>query len=145
MLVIQIVGRLVQQEHGRLLQKQFGQQHFGPLTAGEGGNIPIQAEGGKAVTGARNGQWISFDPYAPAGVSKLTARVAGKADGAIEVRTGSPDGPLLGTAKVSATSGWSEVSTAIGDVPQGADTLFLVFTGGDGALFDLDSFTVTTG
>ncbi|WP_030405905.1 PQQ-dependent sugar dehydrogenase [Streptomyces albus] len=133
--------------HGQSILQPKHRQAEHHTTAADGVTVGAvdQAEGGKAVTGARNGQWISFDPYAPAGVSKLTARVAGKADGAIEVRTGSPDGPLLGTAKVSATSGWSEVSTAIGDVPQGADTLFLVFTGGDGDLFDLDSFTVTTG
>ncbi|WP_369205581.1 PQQ-dependent sugar dehydrogenase [Streptomyces sp. PU-14G] len=133
--------------HGQsILQPKHRQaEHFTTSADGVTAGSAEGAEGGKAVTGAQNGQWIAYDPYAPTGVSKLTARVAGKADGAIEVRANAPDGPLLGTAKVTASDGWSDVSTDISGVPEGADKLYLVFTGGDGALFDLDSFTVTTG
>ncbi|NSC24648.1 carbohydrate-binding protein, partial [Streptomyces albus subsp. chlorinus] len=133
--------------HGQsVLQPEHRQaEHFTAAADGVTKGDVAGAEGGKAVTGVKNGQWIAYDPYAPAGVSKLTARVAGKADGTVEVRADAPDGPLLGTAKVSATSGWSEVSTAVSGAPEGADKLYLVFTGGGGALFDLDSFTVTTG
>lgn len=103
------------------------------------------AEGGKAVTGARNGQWIAFDPYSVNGVTKLTARVNAQAAGAIEVRAGAPDGPVVGTAQVAAGSGWGEVSADISGVPEGTGKLYLAFTGASGKLFDLDSFTVTTG
>lgn len=103
------------------------------------------AEGGKAVTGAQNGQWIGFDPYAVDDVTKLTARVNAQADGAIEVRAGAPDGPVVGTAQVGAGDGWAEASADISGVPDGTGKLYLAFTGGDGELFDLDAFTVTTG
>ncbi|MFI8850989.1 PQQ-dependent sugar dehydrogenase [Streptomyces sp. NPDC053499] len=133
--------------HGQsILQPKHRQaEHYSTAADGVTKGEAAGAEGGKAVTGAENGQWISYDPYRTGSVTKLTARVAGKAQGAIEVRAGAPDGPLLGTAQVTATDGWSEVSTGIAGAPDGADKLYLVFTGGDGALFDLDSFTVTTG
>ncbi|MBA0052222.1 carbohydrate-binding protein [Streptomyces sp. AJS327] len=101
------------------------------------------AEGGKAVTGAENGQWIAFDPYVPGDAAELTARVRSAGEGALEVRAGAPDGTLLGTAKVGAGDGWSEVSTALSGAPEGSVPLYLVFTGGAGALYDVDSFTVT--
>ncbi|MGP3976463.1 PQQ-dependent sugar dehydrogenase [Streptomyces sp. 8N114] len=133
--------------HGQsILQPKHRQaEHFSAAADGVTKGEAAGAEGGKAVTGAKNGQWISYDPYRPGDVTKLTARVAGKATGAIEVRAGAPDGTLLGTANVSATDGWTDVSTDITGVPEGADKLYLVFKGGEGALFDLDSFTVTTG
>ncbi|MGY1438893.1 PQQ-dependent sugar dehydrogenase [Streptomyces reniochalinae] len=133
--------------HGQsILQPKHRQaEHFTTSADGVTTGSADGAEGGKAVTGAQNGQWIAYDPYAPADVSKLTARVAGTADGAVEVHADAPDGPLLGTAKVSATDGWSEVSTDITGAPEDAGKLYLVFTGGEGDLFDLDSFTVTTG
>ncbi|MGP3990550.1 PQQ-dependent sugar dehydrogenase [Streptomyces sp. 3N207] len=133
--------------HGQsILQPKHRQaEHFSAAADGVTKGDAAGAEGGKAVTGAKNGQWISYDPYRPGDVTKLTARVAGKATSAIEVRAGAPDGTLLGTAKVSAADGWTDVSTDITGVPDGADKLYLVFKGGEGALFDLDSFTVTTG
>lgn len=133
--------------HGQsILQPKHRQaEHFTTSADGVTVGSPEGAEGGKAVTGAHNGQWIAYDPYAPTGVTELTARVAGKADGAVEVHADAPDGPLLGTAKVSASDGWSEVSTDVTGVPEDAGKLYLVFTGGEGDLFDLDSFTVTTG
>ncbi|MBQ1125184.1 PQQ-dependent sugar dehydrogenase [Streptomyces sp. B15] len=133
--------------HGQsILQPKHRQaEHFSSAADGVTKGDVSGAEGGKAVTGAQNGQWISYDPYRPGDLTKLTARVTGKAAGAIEVRADAPDGPLLGTAQVSPTDGWADVSTEITGAPEGADKLYLVFTGGDGALFDLDSFTVTTG
>ncbi|WP_375537850.1 PQQ-dependent sugar dehydrogenase [Streptomyces sp. Amel2xB2] len=105
------------------------------------------AEGGRAVTGAQDGQWIAFDPYVTADVSELSARVrgGGSEGGAVEVRAGAPDGTLLGTAEVGTGDGWRDVSTAVEGAPEGTGKLYLVVTGGSGDLFDLDSFTVTTG
>ncbi|WP_405806200.1 PQQ-dependent sugar dehydrogenase [Streptomyces sp. NBC_01187] len=133
--------------HGQsVLQPKHRQaEHFDTSSDGVTKGELEGAEGGKAVTGAKNGQWISFDPYASAGLTKLSARVSGKAEGAIEVRANAPDGPVLGTAKVTAGSGWSDVSADLTGGPEGADKLYLVFTGGSGALIDFDSFSVTTG
>ena len=103
------------------------------------------AEGGRAVTGVDDGQWISFDPYVTEHVTELAARVKGGSAGdAVEVRAGAPDGTLLGTAEVGTGDGWRDVTTSIENAPQGTGKLFLVFKGGSGDLFDLDSFKVTT-
>ncbi|SCK35781.1 Glucose/arabinose dehydrogenase, beta-propeller fold [Streptomyces sp. WMMB 322] len=105
------------------------------------------AEGGRAVTGVENGQWIAFDPYVTEHVTELSARVksGGSEGGAVEVRAGAPDGTLLGTAEAGTGDGWRDVTTAVENAPQGTGKLFLVFKGGAGELFDLDSFKVTTG
>ncbi|WP_425508146.1 PQQ-dependent sugar dehydrogenase [Streptomyces bathyalis] len=105
------------------------------------------AEGGRAVTGVDDGQWISFDPYVTEHVTELSARVksSGSASGTVEVRAGGPDGTLLGTAEVGTGDGWRDVTTSIENAPQGTGKLCLVFKGGAGDLFDLDSFKVTTG
>jgi hypothetical protein len=78
------------------------------------------------------------------GKTGLTARVAsGGPGGAIEVRSGSASGPLLGTVAVVNTGGYGsfvEVSTAIA---AGSGPLVLVFTGTGGGLFDVDDFALT--
>ena len=43
-LLIQIVGRLVQKQNVRLLQKQLAQKHLGTLAAGKLGDILIHAD-----------------------------------------------------------------------------------------------------
>ncbi len=104
------------------------------------------AEGGRTVGNVDNGDWIAFQPYHLAGASSFTARVSsGGAGGTLSLRTGSPTGPLLGSASVPVTGSWEAFTTVSGTVsgtPAGTTTLYLVFTGGAGALFDVDSFTL---
>ncbi|EFE66178.1 secreted glycosyl hydrolase [Streptomyces viridosporus ATCC 14672] len=106
------------------------------------------AHGGKTVGHIENGDWISFTPYALGNATAFTARVSsGGSGGTIEVRAGSPAGTLLGTATVPVTGGWEtfqDVTTALGNRPAGSTTLYLVFKGGGGALFDVDEFSFTT-
>ncbi|WP_374196809.1 carbohydrate-binding protein [Streptomyces sp. ISL-100] len=106
------------------------------------------AHGGKTVGHIDNGDWISFKPYALDDATRFTARVASAGiGGTIEVRAGSPTGTVLGTATVPLTGGWEtyqEVSTALTNRPAGTTTLYLVFKGGLGALFDVDDFRFTT-
>jgi hypothetical protein len=99
------------------------------------------------VTGAGGGQWITFEPYVTHDVTELSARVKSGAQsgGAVEVRAGGPDGTLLGTAEVGTGDGWRDVTTAVENAPEGTGKLTLVFNGGQGAEFDVDSFKVTTG
>jgi hypothetical protein len=55
---------------------------------------------------------------------------------------------LTATATVSPTGGWKTFVTVDGGlsaVPSGTIRLYLVFTGGTGALFDVDDFAFTTG
>jgi len=104
------------------------------------------AEGGFTVGDIHNGDWISFTPYAIAGVPGFSARVSsGGVGGTLQVRAGSPTGAVLGSAAVPVTGGWETFTTVNGTLsgaPAGTTTLFLTFAGGAGALFDVDSFTL---
>ncbi|TDT29266.1 glucose/arabinose dehydrogenase [Streptomyces sp. BK208] len=106
------------------------------------------AHGGKTVGDIENGDWISFSPYALDNATAFTARVSSAGSGGtIEVRAGSPSGTLLGTATVPVTGGWEtfqDVTTSLGNQPGGSTTLYLVFRGGTGALFDVDEFSFAT-
>jgi glucose/arabinose dehydrogenase len=107
------------------------------------------AEGGRTAGFIENGDWISYSPYLLNNATQFTARVASAgAGGTIEVRAGSPTGTLLGTATVVSTGSWetfTNVSANISGAPGTATTLYLVFKGGAGNLFDVDAFTFTTG
>lgn len=122
-------------------------EHFG---AGSGVDVITKAgaHGGRTVGNIDNGDWISFTPYALGNATKITARVSsGGAGGTLEVRAGSPTGTLLGSATVPVTGGWDtfqDVEAGLSRAPRGTTTLYLVFKGGTGALFDVDDFTFTT-
>ncbi|WP_425423628.1 PQQ-dependent sugar dehydrogenase [Streptomyces megasporus] len=107
------------------------------------------AHGGRAVGDIHDGDWISFEPYRVDNATSLTARVASAGSGGtLEIRTGSPTGRLIGSARIEPTGGWekyTDVTTPIKRAPSGTTTLYLVFKGGDGALYDVDDFTFTTG
>ncbi|MFJ5801678.1 PQQ-dependent sugar dehydrogenase [Streptomyces decoyicus] len=124
-------------------------EHFG---GSEGvsvvGHTP--AHGGKTVGDINNGDWISFTPYLISDATSLTARVASAGSGGtLEIRSGSPTGRLLGSAKVEPTGSWEtyrDVTTALTRPPATSTTLYLVFKGsGSAALYDVDDFTFTTG
>jgi glucose/arabinose dehydrogenase/type 1 glutamine amidotransferase len=132
----------------RTLQPKHRQaEHF---TAQSGIQVAnhAPAEGGATVGFTENGDWISFTPYALGNATRITARVAsGGVGGTLEVRTGSPTGTLIGSMTVPVTGGWEkyiDVSTSLSNVPAATTTLYFVFRGGAGALFDLDSFTFET-
>ncbi|GAA1360280.1 ThuA domain-containing protein [Streptomyces beijiangensis] len=105
------------------------------------------AHGGKTVGDINNDDWISFKPYILAGSTKLTARLSsGGAGGFIEVRAGSATGTLLGSAPVPVTGSWDtfqDIDVPLRSVPKKATELFLVFKGGDGALYDIDDFELS--
>ncbi|WP_327233533.1 ThuA domain-containing protein [Streptomyces sp. NBC_01317] len=108
------------------------------------------ANGGKTVGDIDNDDWISFKPYHLAGSKTLTARVSsGGAGGFLEVRTGSATGNLLGSAPIPVTGSWDvfqDIDVPLRSVPAKTTELFLVFKGatGQGALFDLDDFQIST-
>ncbi len=107
------------------------------------------AEGGSTAGYIENNDWIAFSPYRLNNATQFTARVASAgAGGTIEVRTGSPTGGLLGSVAVPVTGSWEtfvNVTANITAGPASTATLYLVFKGGAGNLFDVDSFTFTTG
>lgn len=107
------------------------------------------AQGAKVVGDIDNGDWIAFKPYVLSDATKITARVASAgAGGTLEVRAGSATGTLLGKATVPVTGGWEtyqDVSADLSRAPSGTTTLYLVFKGGSGDLYEIDGFTFTTG
>ncbi len=106
------------------------------------------AHGGRTVGDIHNGDWISFTPYSLDNATGFTARVSsGGSGGTLEVRAGSPAGTLLGTATVPVTGGWEtfqDVTTSLSGAPASPTTLYLVFKGGAGALYDVDEFSLGT-
>ncbi|WP_405407924.1 PQQ-dependent sugar dehydrogenase [Streptomyces decoyicus] len=124
-------------------------EHFGDAKGvSVVGHTP--AHGGKTVGDINNGDWISFTPYLISDATSLTARVASAGSGGtLEIRSGSPTGRLLGSAKVEPTGSWEtyqDVTTALTRPPATSTTLYLVFKGsGSAALYDVDDFTFTTG
>ncbi|MFJ9424942.1 PQQ-dependent sugar dehydrogenase [Streptomyces sp. NPDC101249] len=123
-------------------------EHFGD-SSGVSVITKEAAHGGRTVGDIHHGDWISFTPYVLADAKKITARVSsGGTGGTLEVRAGSPGGTLLGKATVPVTGGWEtfqDVTADLRHAPKGTTTLYLVFKGGTGALFDVDDFTFTTG
>ncbi len=108
------------------------------------------AEGGKTVGDINNGDWIQFDPYKVNNATSFSARVSSAgAGGTLQIRTGSPTGTIIGSATVPVTGSWETFTTVTGTIsgaPAGTISLYLTFAGtGTGALYDLDSFTFTTG
>lgn len=65
--------------------------------------------------------------------------------GKIEIRIGSDTGKLVGTCVIEPTGDWQDYQTFTCDVSgcTGMQDLFLVFTGGDGYLFNVDDFSFT--
>ncbi|WP_121745344.1 PQQ-dependent sugar dehydrogenase [Streptomyces sp. E2N166] len=122
-------------------------EHYGD-SAGVQVVTHAPAHGGRTVGHIENGDWISFQPYALDNTTAFTARVSSAGTGGtIEVRAGSPTGTLLGTATVPVTGGWEtfqDVTAALGNQPAGSTTLYLVFKGGAGSLFDVDEFSFGT-
>ncbi|WP_344322152.1 PQQ-dependent sugar dehydrogenase [Streptomyces macrosporus] len=142
-------GRLALTAHDQHITQPTHRQaeHYG-TSAGVQVVTHGPAHGGRTVGHIDNGDWISFTPYALDNATRFTARISSAgAGGSIEVRAGSPTGTLLGTATVPVTGGWEtfqDVTAALGNQPAGTTSLYLVFKGGSGSLFDVDEFSFTT-
>ncbi|MBK1786421.1 ThuA domain-containing protein [Prauserella cavernicola] len=105
------------------------------------------AEGGKRIGDINDGDWISFSPVNFTGVDGVSLRVSAPdgAGGAVELRAGATDGPLVAEVDVPSTGGWDNyVSLPEAPVtdPGGTTELFLVFRGDMAGPFDLDSMTI---
>ena len=102
------------------------------------------SEGGRDVTSIENNDSIKVESVNfLTGAISFSARVASAgAGGSIELHLDSATGSLLGTCAVPATGGaqkWQTVTCTVSGAT-GTKDLFLVFKGGSGSLFNLDSW-----
>ncbi|MFB6935840.1 ThuA domain-containing protein [Streptomyces chartreusis] len=102
------------------------------------------ASGGQTLGYIDNGDWAGYASVSTAGARTFTAKVSSAgAGGTIEIRSGSATGTLLGSVAVPVTGGWETFTTVTTTLTGSASgPLFLRFTGGGGALFDVDTFSL---
>jgi len=102
------------------------------------------ASGGQTLGYIEDGDWAGYASVRTVGATSFSARVSSGGDGGvIHVRSGSATGPELGAVAVASTGGWDDfVTVTTRLVASGNGPLFLVFTGGAGSLFDVDTFTL---
>jgi hypothetical protein len=104
-------------------------------------------EGGLAVSYINNGDHLVFPNVNLDGQQVFRARASSAgAGGTIEVRQGSLSGPLLGTCTIPVTGGWQSWQSFSCNLSPatGTHTLYLVFKGGSGALFNLNWWQLLT-
>lgn len=104
--------------------------------------------GGGNVGYVTNGTWIMFEGLNFTGEeNRIDIAAAGSTGGNVEFRIGAADGTLIGTAVIEGTEGWSDyqIYSANIEAISGVNDLYLVFTGGDGYLFNVDYFILTSG
>ncbi|GGK89141.1 glycosyl hydrolase [Sphaerisporangium melleum] len=103
------------------------------------------ASGGKTVGYIENGDWAGYASVSTQGAKGFSARVSSAgAGGTIQIRSGSATGTLLGSVSVPVTGSWDTFTTVSTTLTGSASgPVFLVFTGGSGSLFDIDTFTIT--
>ena len=120
----------------------FNNLHAKNATQSQGTRFENCSEGGQNVAYIENGDWIKFSNVDfQNGASKAEFRVASNTNGGkIEIRVGSANGQLVGTANVGNTNGWQTWKTVSCNVStlQGNKDIFLVFKGGSGYLLNIN-------
>ena len=110
---------------------------------------------GIAVGFIQDGDYIAYDAVDfGRGPAEGTLRASSNGTGGmVEFRTLSPSGPLFATSTITATGGWSTFQDFPIDVSEdfsdgtaflGTRSLYLVFRGEPGFLFDVDAFSFTS-
>ncbi|CAM5443572.1 glycoside hydrolase family 3 protein [Streptomyces aurantiogriseus] len=89
---------------------------------------------GTAVEATADGAWLRFkDTRLAPSITRLTARVAGTSPGTVELRLGSPTGPLAGTAHTAGTGSpytYETVTADLSAAAKGRTDVYLVLSEG---------------
>jgi len=129
-----------------VLQPKLKQAEFFTETNGTQVVNGSGASGGKRVGYIDDGDWIKFDPINLTGVDAIGYRVsAGGPGGTITVHKNAVDGPVVQTAQVPPTGSpdtYVDIAPAPVTDPGGTGSLYLVFSGNGGGLFDVDNIQV---
>nr|WP_249027221.1 carbohydrate-binding protein [Amycolatopsis lexingtonensis] len=116
------------------------------FTSGSGVQVAAHApaSGGQTLGYIEDGDWAGYASVSTSGITRFSAVVSSAgAGGTIEIRSGSATGALLGTVTVPVTGSWETFQTVSAPVTSGSGPLHLVFRGGAGSLFDIDTLTVS--
>ena len=108
-----------------------------------GVTVETCAEGGQDIGGINSGDWSAYNNINLTGVNTFVARVAGASSGGnLEIHLDSPAGTLVGTCAVSGTGGWQTYLNVYCNISgaSGTHTVYLVYTGGSGNLFNVQFF-----
>ncbi|MBF9252296.1 ThuA domain-containing protein [Pontibacter sp. 172403-2] len=88
-------------------------------------------DGNSVVSDIKDGSYISFKNIDLTGIKEIAFQVMSRDnDGTIEVRAGSPNGKLVGTANINPgldEQGWKTVTVPVITRPKGVNELFFVF------------------
>jgi hypothetical protein len=115
-------------------------------------NSGAKAETNESLSGTgnvgyvKNGTWIKFSNVSFDGEeTRIAIAAAGSSGGNVEFRLGAPDGTLIGTAVIAGTEGWDDYQIFSADIATvtGDNDLYLIFTGGDDYLFNVDYFILS--
>ncbi|MDD9206390.1 PKD domain-containing protein, partial [Georgenia sp. 10Sc9-8] len=137
------VGPLTTQEVILLQPKHKEAEYFSATGRLEGsdssGDAGVQTEttsdvgGGQNIGFAEVDDWFSFDPVNLTGIDAIRVRGASQPGGEMDIRTGSPDGPSLGTITIPA-GGWQSWNSYLLELPEDVTTetapLYFVVTAG---------------
>ncbi|WP_166849433.1 ThuA domain-containing protein [Isoptericola sp. BMS4] len=132
--------------HQQILQPKLLQAEFftdtgrlaGSSSDGDAG-VQTEETGDSAGGGLNLGyiepdDWWAYERISLDGVDEIGLRAAtGAGGGTVSVRWDAPDGPELGQITVPDTGDWqayTDVSTTLGDVPDGSGTLYFVLLDG---------------
>jgi len=133
------------------LQSGTSYQVYTPILAASYNNaLGVQtencSEGGLDVGSISNGSYTLYNQVNLNGIVTFIARVASAGSGGnIEIRLDSPTGPLIGTSAVPATGGWqtwTDTQCTLSGA-SGIHNVYLVYTGGNGNLFNVQWFALT--
>jgi Carbohydrate binding module (family 6) len=104
----------------------------------------VRTEDGQ-ITYIQNNSWVAYKGghFGPDATYFWIEGATIHAGGVIELRTGSVDGPLIGTVKITSTGGWStyqQFGTVLSPSITGEHDIYLKFLGGSGFIFNTRSF-----
>ncbi|MBM7859113.1 glycoside hydrolase family 43 protein [Lentzea nigeriaca] len=126
----------------------YTRQEAETIAWGNGIETEKSSEGGMNIANINNGDYVKVKNVAfGAGANLFAARVASTVAGSsVEVRSGSPTGPLAGRCAVPNTGGWQNWTTVSCPVSglTGTRDLYLRFSGGNGFLLNMDWWTFGT-